>query len=117
MAAGSDVTEGGRSNTIQWSKVPLGASGSSTMSANEAVPNGAPLQVSGGEIFSPSQEYCFGIDTFARNAELVSVNASPFAAEPTGVVVGDGDALVPPLQASRTTVETSRQPAGILIGG
>jgi Domain of unknown function (DUF1918) len=57
-------------------KVPLGASGSSTTSASDAVPSGTPLQMSGGETSSPSHVCLRGIGCPCSNAGLVSSNSA-----------------------------------------
>lgn len=57
--------------TTQWVHVPRGASGSSTISTRLFVPSGIPSHCSGGEIFSPSQVYFDGIDSFSLNTWLV----------------------------------------------
>jgi hypothetical protein len=58
--------------TIQWVKVPLGASGSSKIKARFVASPGTPLQVSGGGTFSPSQVYFLGRISPELNAVLVS---------------------------------------------
>jgi hypothetical protein len=60
------------SHTTQWVYVPPGASGSSTISATVAVPEGRPDQASGGEVPSPLQVYRAGIFVPAPNAVLVT---------------------------------------------
>jgi hypothetical protein len=56
----------------EWVKSPDGASGSCTIRASERVPSGRELQLSGGEAFSPSQEYFLGIGCPSAKAELLS---------------------------------------------
>src|SRR6202000_1961372 len=57
-------------DTIQCTRGPFAASGSSTTSA---APNGAD-HVSGGAISAPLQVYCTGIDAPSANAGLVMVS-------------------------------------------
>src|SRR5690349_14843861 len=57
----------------QWTHVPAGASGSSTISAKELVPAGGSFQARAGEIFFPMQEYFAGMDCPFANASLVKV--------------------------------------------
>ncbi len=59
MPSASEVVDTGMLKSNQWVK-PL-ASGSSTTTAKERVPAGAPDQESGGEKSPPSQEWRFGI--------------------------------------------------------
>src|SRR5574339_10785 len=56
----------------QWTQVPIGASGSSTISANDCVPAGGSLHARAGEIFLPVQAYLAGMDCPFVNASLVS---------------------------------------------
>src|ERR671924_1974501 len=60
-------------NKTQCTQVPIGASGSSTISANDCVPAGGPLQAKAGEIFLPVQAYLAGMDCPFTNASLVNV--------------------------------------------
>src|ERR671935_181963 len=55
----------------QWTKVPPGASGSSTIRAYEAVFAGAPDQARGGEWFAPSQVNFDGMESLFLKAGLV----------------------------------------------
>jgi hypothetical protein len=57
---------------IQWVKVPLGASGSSQMTARLAVPSGAVPNERGGESFFPVQVNVAGIRPPAISAGEVS---------------------------------------------
>jgi len=59
-------------HTIQWVKIPRGASTSSTIKAKLVVFVGIPVMVKGGEISLPSQVYCDGIVPLSSNAELES---------------------------------------------
>jgi len=59
----------------QWVKVPIGASGSSIINANAAVPFGGFSHASGGDTFLPSQVYSFGIASPFLKAGLVSRKA------------------------------------------
>jgi hypothetical protein len=54
----------------QCTQVPPGASGSSTINAMLATPDGNPDQCKSGETSAPSQVYCGGIVSPSRNAEL-----------------------------------------------
>ena len=63
----------GMLNNTQWTQVPIGASGSSTMSAKDCVPAGGSFQASAGEMFFPLQEYLAGMDCPFMNASLVRV--------------------------------------------
>src|SRR5580704_3867298 len=58
----------------QWSNVPLGASGSSTINTNVFAPLGTSLMVIGGFMLLPSQVYCCGISPLLVNAELDTVS-------------------------------------------
>src|ERR671937_3087672 len=60
----------------QWTKVPPGASGSSTISAYEAVLAGAPDQARGGEWFAPSQVNFAGMASLFLKAGLVRTSAA-----------------------------------------
>jgi len=57
-------------------KVPPGASGSSTTSANARVPSGGLDHSSGGETSLPSQVYSTGIALDGSNAALASEKRS-----------------------------------------
>jgi len=63
----------GMLNRTQWTHVPIGASGSSTMSAKDCVAAGGSFHVSPGEIFFPTHEYLAGMDCPFANASLVKV--------------------------------------------
>jgi len=63
----------GMLNRTQWTHVPIGASGSSTMSAKDCVAAGGSFHVSPGEIFFPTHEYLAGMDCPFANASLVTV--------------------------------------------
>src|SRR5215217_2461321 len=52
--------------------MPIGASGSSTISANDCVPAGGSFHVSAGEIFFPVHVYLAGMDWPLPNASLLS---------------------------------------------
>src|SRR5881397_1693478 len=56
----------------QWTHVPIGASGSSQISARLFAPSGAPVQFNGGEASSPSQVCFAGINSPSANAGLVN---------------------------------------------
>src|ERR1700722_8997001 len=57
-------------HTIQWSKVPVGASGSSTIRTKLLVFGGISKKAKGGETLLPSQVYRFGINAWCSNAGL-----------------------------------------------
>ena len=60
------------SYSTQWSQVPRGASGSSTMRTRVSVPSGIPTTSSDGEESSPSHVKGTGIDAPGPNAvELI----------------------------------------------
>src|SRR6266576_7200118 len=75
MFSGSSETRAGRLYSTQWTQLPAGASGSSTMRAKPRVPAGAPLQVSAGDTSTPSHVYLAGMAAPSPNAALASVNA------------------------------------------
>src|SRR5437870_3050593 len=56
----------------QWTHVPIGASGSSQISARLLAAPGTPVQFNGGEASSPSQVCFAGINSPSAKAELVS---------------------------------------------
>src|SRR5215207_3275237 len=60
----------------QWTNVPDGASGSSTVNASEAASSGAPDHSSGGETSSPSQVCRAGTRAPSPNATLISVKSA-----------------------------------------
>jgi len=51
--AGRERLVGGRFQSVQCVKLPLGASGSTTSKANDRVPRGGAVQRSAGEAFAP----------------------------------------------------------------
>ncbi|CAG8794642.1 11347_t:CDS:2 [Gigaspora margarita] len=55
VPSGKKVRVEGKLKIIQWSQVPLGASGSSIIKTKDLVLAGISLHISGGEIFFPSQ--------------------------------------------------------------
>jgi hypothetical protein len=55
IPSGKEFRLAGKLKIIQWSQVPIGASGSSIIRAKVAVKSGTSLHSNGGEIFSPSQ--------------------------------------------------------------
>src|SRR6266498_1525751 len=55
----------------QCTHVPAGASGSSTISANDPVPAGGSFHVRAGEMFLPVQVYFAGMDCPLANASLL----------------------------------------------
>jgi hypothetical protein len=63
--------EAGIFHTTKWSKVPLGASGSSTIKTSVFASFGTPSNVKGGLISSPSHVYFDGIFVFFSKAELL----------------------------------------------
>src|SRR5947207_15530517 len=75
-----------RPTTAQCTKVPLGASGSSTTTANEVDPAGGSDHASGGDTFSPEQVKRTGMVAPSAKAELVTVRR---AAAPAGGVVDE----------------------------
>src|SRR3989338_3187685 len=64
--------EGGILNTIQWSHVPTGASGSSEIKTNDFAFAGTSLIVKGGLKSEQSQAYSDGICPLCVNAVLVN---------------------------------------------
>jgi len=63
--------------------VPPGASGSSSISANDCVPSGTPVQLSSGDMSAPSQLYITGIVPSSSNAvEVITISSG------SGGVVG-----------------------------
>jgi len=60
-------------NKTQWTQVPIGASGSSTMRAKDFVLAGGSSQARAGEMFFPMHEYLAGMDCPFANASLVKV--------------------------------------------
>src|SRR5574338_316580 len=75
-------------NNTQCTQVPMGASGSSTISAKDWVPAGASSQARAGEMFLPLQEYFAGIDCPLTNASLVSSRDMIASFEGVSEVVG-----------------------------
>src|SRR3972149_3648018 len=63
---------GGMFHTVQWSHVPIGASGSSTIRTMLFVSCGTPSMINGGFTSSPSQVYFAGISLLFSNAALVT---------------------------------------------
>jgi hypothetical protein len=63
---------GGIFQTIQWSNVPMGASGSSTIRAKPFVSSGMPSMVKWGFTSAPSQVYFAGISLLFSNAGLLT---------------------------------------------
>lgn len=76
--------------STQCTHVPRGASGSSTISARVFVPFGIPDHSSGGDTFSPSHVYFFGIISPSLKAALItviSIAAPPFAGDASRSIV------------------------------
>src|SRR5690348_1886671 len=73
----------GRSSTTRWTKVPPGASGSSTTTATVGAPCRSPDQASSGTRPAPAQVYAAGMVPPSVNAGLVTVR--PGAADGGGV--------------------------------
>jgi len=67
---------GGMFQTIQWSHVPIGASGSSTIKVRLCVPSGMPSIFRGGLTSSPSHVYFDGMKPLFWKAELVIMSFS-----------------------------------------
>jgi heme-degrading monooxygenase HmoA len=63
---------GGMPDSVQWMKLPPGASGSSSTSTSSAACGGTLDHASGGDVPAPSQVNRFGIGAPSRNAGLVS---------------------------------------------
>ena len=82
----------GMLNKTQWTQVPIGASGSSTIRAKDFVPAGGSFQARAGEMFFPMQEYFAGMDCPFTNASLVNVRAifASVAGISDGMVGWDG---------------------------
>jgi hypothetical protein len=59
-------------HATQCTQVPIGASGSSAMSARLLAPAGTSDQLKGGDTSGPSHVYFLGIISPAVNAELFS---------------------------------------------
>src|SRR5207244_1265739 len=64
-------------HATQCTQVPMGASGSSAISAKLFAPLGTSDQLKGGDTSCPSQVYCLGIIPPASNAELLSSIGQP----------------------------------------
>src|SRR6476661_1525150 len=79
---GRDLRSGGRLNAAKCSKVPPGASGSSTRTAMLLVLGGTADQESGGATPLPSQVYSDGILPPLSNADEVTLIV-PSSARPT----------------------------------
>src|SRR5438552_16443887 len=62
----------GMFHATQWTQVPMGASGSSAISAKLFAPLGTSDQLKGGDTSCPSQVYDLGIIPPASNAKLFS---------------------------------------------
>src|SRR5688500_4116706 len=71
-SSGRSRLSAGMLNSTQWTQVPMGASGSSMMSANDCVAAGGSVHASAGDTFLPTQEYLAGMDCPLVNASLVS---------------------------------------------
>ena len=69
------VVVGGMFQTIQWSQIPMGASGSSTMRLKLFVSGGVPWMFRGGFMSWLSQVYFWGIGLLFWKAGLVMVNS------------------------------------------
>src|ERR1700747_281651 len=61
----------GRLYNTQCTHVPMGASGSSQISARLLAAAGTPSHCTGGDTLAPSHEYLVGITSPARKTELV----------------------------------------------
>src|SRR4030095_7514687 len=84
-------------NSTQCTHVPIGASGSSTMSAKDCVPAGGSFHASAGEMFFPIHEYFAGMDCPFANASLVNVRdmvASVAADSDSDVDIAEGWGVV-----------------------
>src|SRR5690242_18054760 len=81
-SVGRDLRSGGRLNAAKCSKVPPGASGSSTRTAMLLVLGGTADQESGGATPLPSQVYSDGIFPPLSNADEVTLIV-PSSARPT----------------------------------
>src|SRR6266496_381338 len=68
---------GGMFHATQCTQVPIGASGSSAMSARLLAPAGTSDQLKGGDTSGPSHVYFLGIISPAVNAELFSSMVLP----------------------------------------
>src|SRR6266498_1976226 len=75
--------------STQWTHVPAGASGSSTMSANDPAPVGGSFHVRAGEMFLPVQVYFAGMDCPLANASLlISIDIAASVASFVDISVG-----------------------------
>ncbi len=73
----------------QCTHVPAGASGSSTISANDPVPAGGSFHVRAGEMFLPVQVYFAGMDCPLANASLlISIDIAASVASFVDISVG-----------------------------
>src|SRR3990170_3710131 len=108
--SGKDRAPAGRLNSTQWVNTPLGASGSSMISANDCVPSGTSLQERAGETSSPSQVNRVGIGWSASNASLRTAKAMTPSSS-TGVSVTEGVSVgvpFPPPQAAMSSPTASK---------
>src|SRR4026208_1491370 len=78
----------------QCTQVPMGASGSSMISAKDCVPAGGSFHARGGETLRPMQEYLAGMDCPLANASLVTVNWLATAASVCVVPVAQADKII-----------------------
>src|SRR5690349_11946279 len=91
MAASNPRAEAGRLYTTQCTQVPP-ASGSSMISTKLCVPAGGSVQVSWGEVFSPSQENETGIASPSAKAGLLITRLGASVAV-GGIAVDVGSAV------------------------
>src|SRR4051812_3653942 len=83
----------------QWTKVPLGASGSSTTIATWFVPAGGAVQASGGDTLAPLQVKRTGTVAPSAKAGLdTCIRLTRWPPDAPPAVVTDGGALLPRLQ-------------------
>jgi hypothetical protein len=84
------------------------------ISTNSAVPEGAPVQVIGGETLSPSQVYFFGMNLLSGQAVVASKvpMVGTEVAETLGAALGDGDeaAVVHPETKTTASNVTAARP-------
>src|SRR5690242_7197222 len=107
-SVGRDLRSGGRLNATKCSKVPPGASGSSTRTAMLLVLGGTADQESGGATYLPSQVYSDGILPPLSNADDVTLIA-PSSARPTSAAsIKAAPMIVPMLRMCPPSSEEQR---------
>src|SRR5437879_2487154 len=101
----------GMFHATQWTQVPMGASGSSAISAKLFAPLGTSDQLKGGDTSCPSQVYDLGIIPPASNAKLFSSIDQP----PLPLSVTPPHETVPLDDEPANRPEPTRKPFGVPV--